>query len=109
MRSCVRAEDLHAKQFADRNQALLCCDLRRSGKECYCMVLRELEKVGVRIMLLTHAYKAVSVQLAMKANLLPLLSLLLLLLSMRERFNALQQKGSGLLLQHSCSGLGLLS
>lgn len=67
------------------------------------------EKVGVRIMLLTHAYKAVSVQLAMKANLLPLLSLLLLLLSMRERFNALQQKGSGLLLQHSCSGLGLLS
>lgn len=68
------------------------------------------EKVGVRIMLLTHAYKVVSVQLAMKANLLPLLSLLLLLLlSMRERFNALQQKGSGLLLQHSCSGLGLLS
>lgn len=65
------------------------------------------EKVGVRIMLLTHAYKVVSVQLAMKANLLPLSSLLLL--SMRERFNALQQKGSGLLLQHSCSGLGLLS
>lgn len=29
------------------------------------------EKVGVRIMLLTHAYRVVSVQLAMKANLLP--------------------------------------
>lgn len=108
MRSCVRAEDLHAKQFADRNQALLCCDLRRSGKECYCMVLTELKKWVCEIMLLTHACKFVSVPLAMKANMLPLLSLLLLL-SMRERFNALQQKGSGLLLQHSCSGLGLLS